>query len=167
MVKMRMEAEAVSHSRTDVSVRGLTSVIDEPVERGGTNLGFSPTETLIASLLGCTNVISHKVAHRMGVEIARHEDPRRSRLRPPRRHAGRRRRRAVSGAHHDHRGRTTSADAAQMDQLRRELAMYCPISKVIRAAGTNLDRSLERDADRGVRRITRRNESPTSAPSSP
>ncbi len=137
MVKMRMDADAVSHSRTDVFIRGLTSVIDEPVERGGTNLGMSPTETFIASLLGCTNVISHKVAHRMGVEIASMK--------------------IRAEADFDRRGvtlaedvalpfpaitmtidLTTSADAGQMDQLRRELAMYCPISKMIRAAGTTL-----------------------------
>jgi len=137
MVKMRMEADAVSHSRTDVSVRGLTNVIDEPVERGGTNLGMSPTETLIASLLGCTNVIGHKVAHRMGIEIAS------MKIRVE--------------VDFDRRGVTlaedvavpfpaltmtidvtTPASAAQIDQLRRELAMYCPISKVMRAAGTTL-----------------------------
>ncbi|NQW58292.1 MAG: OsmC family peroxiredoxin, partial [Polynucleobacter sp.] len=44
-IKMRMQGIAASHSRTDVSIRGLTKIIDEPVERGGTNLGMSPTET--------------------------------------------------------------------------------------------------------------------------
>jgi hypothetical protein len=33
---------------------------------------------------------------------------------------------------------TTPADAAQMDQLRRELSMFCPLAKVIRASGTVL-----------------------------
>lgn len=137
MVKMRMEAEAKSHSRTDVSIRGLVSVIDEPLERGGTNLGMSPTETLISALLSCTSVISHKIARRMGIEIASMN--------------------MRAEVDFDRRGVTlaedvavpfpaitmtidvtTAADAAQMDQLRRELAMYCPIAKVIRAAGTEL-----------------------------
>ena len=68
-ITMRMAGVALSHARTDVSIRGLTKVIDEPVERGGTNLGMSPTETFAASLVGCTNVISHKIAHRMGIEL--------------------------------------------------------------------------------------------------
>ena len=68
-IKMRMEGVAQSHSRTDVSIAGLTTIIDEPVERGGTNLGMSPTQTFAASLIGCTNVISHKIAHKNGVEF--------------------------------------------------------------------------------------------------
>ncbi len=43
--------------------------IDEPRERGGTNLGPSPTETAMAALIGCTNVIGHKVADRLGIDI--------------------------------------------------------------------------------------------------
>lgn len=34
-IRMRMQGVAASHARTDVSIRGLTKVIDEPVERGG------------------------------------------------------------------------------------------------------------------------------------
>ncbi len=137
MVKMRMEGVAMSHARTDVSVRGLTSVIDEPVERGGTNLGMSPTETLISALVACTNVISHKIARKNGIELNQMK--------------------IHAEVDFDRRGVTladevvvpfpaiamtidvaTSADAAQMDQLRRELAMYCPLAKVIRASGTVL-----------------------------
>ena len=50
-VTMRMAGAGTSHSRTDVSVRDVESTIDEPVERGGTNMGLSPTETLMAALL--------------------------------------------------------------------------------------------------------------------
>jgi len=63
-IKMRMQGIAASHSRTDFSIRGLTKIIDEPVERGGTNLGMSPTETFAAALIGCTNVMSQKIAHK-------------------------------------------------------------------------------------------------------
>jgi len=44
-------------------------VIDEPVERGGTNEGQSPTETAFAALMGCTNVIGHKCASKLGIDI--------------------------------------------------------------------------------------------------
>lgn len=137
VIKMRMEGNAVSHARTDVSVRGQTTVIDEPVERGGTNLGMSPTETLISALIGCTNVISHKIAHKNGIVL------RSMQIR--------------AEVDFDRRGVTltedvavpfpaitltidvaTAADAAQMDRLREELAMYCPLAKVIRASGTVL-----------------------------
>lgn len=136
-ITMRMTGESHSHSRTDVSLRGLTMVIDEPLERGGTNLGLSPTETFGASLIGCTNVISQKIAHKNGFELhlltIRLE------------------------AQFDRRGVTLADDVAvpfpamtlhidaesdatpeQMDQLRIELAMYCPIAKLVRASGTEL-----------------------------
>lgn len=136
-IKMRMLGEVRSHSRTDVSIRGLSLLIDEPLERGGTNLGMSPTETFVASLVGCTSVISHKIAHRLGVEL--------------------RDMRVSVEAEFDRRGVTlaeevavpfpamtltidarSDAGAAQLEQLKRELAMFCPIAKLIRASGTEL-----------------------------
>ena len=38
------------------------TVIDEPKEREGLNMGPTPTETMVAALFACTNVISHKCA---------------------------------------------------------------------------------------------------------
>ncbi|QCB48724.1 OsmC family peroxiredoxin [Hydrogenophaga sp. PAMC20947] len=134
---MRMQGEVISHARTDVTVRDLSTTIDEPTERGGTNLGFSPTETFAAALVGCTSVISHKIAHRMGITFG-----------------------AMSlrlEADFDRRGVTlveevavpfpamtlhidvaTDATPEQMEQLQRELAMFCPIAKLVRASGTQL-----------------------------
>lgn len=136
-IKMRMQGAAASHSRTDVSIRGLTKIIDEPVERGGTNLGMSPTETFAAALIGCTNVISHKIAHKNGVQFQRMN----IRLE----------------ADFDRRGVTlvddvavpfpamvlhidvtTAATPDEIEQIKSELAMYCPIAKVVRASGTVL-----------------------------
>ena len=136
-VKWRVEGDAISHARTDVSVRGLSSILDEPIERDGTNLGMTPTETFVAALIGCTNVISHKIAHKNGITFES------MRIRVE--------------AEFDRRGVwlseevavpfpsmtllidvTTSADDDQISQLQQELAMYCPIAKVIRMSGTEL-----------------------------
>jgi putative redox protein len=136
-VTMRMQGQAVSHSRTDIAVRDLHTTIDEPLERGGTNLGLSPTETFVAALVGCTNVISQKIAHKHGFELHRMT--------------------VNAAATFDRRGVTlaedvavpfpeitltidvaTDASAEQLAQLRRELAMYCPIAKLVRASGTVL-----------------------------
>lgn len=138
IVAMRLAGESVSHSRTDVSVRDLRSTIDEPAERGGTNRGLTPTETLMASLIGCTNVITHKVAERNGVHIKSMA----IRLE----------------AQFDRQGVTlaeevdvpfpavtlyidlvTDSDAAAVEQVKRELDMYCPVSKVFRTCGTELN----------------------------
>ena len=137
VVTMRLNGSCASHSRTDVSVRDVRTTIDEPTERGGTNQGLSPTETLMASLLGCTNVITHKVAQRNGVHIQSMN------LRLE--------------AQFDRRGvqlmeevdvpfpsltlyidMVTDADAAAVEKVKRELSMFCPVSKVFRGCGTEV-----------------------------
>lgn len=136
-ITMRMTGAVHSHARTDVGIRGLTQVIDEPLERGGTNLGFSPTETFAASLVGCTNVISQKIAHKNGFELKVSEIRLEAQFD----------RRGVTLAEDVavpfpamtlHIAAATDASEAQMDQLRMELAMYCPIAKLVRASGTEL-----------------------------
>ncbi len=137
-VKLKLDGECPSHARTDVSVRDVRVTIDEPVERGGTNQGPSPTETLMAALIACTNVITHRVAHANGVRL----QAMRVRLE----------------ADFDRRGVTlaeevdvpfpsatlfidvtTDADDAALARVKRELAMFCPVSKVIRGSGTRLE----------------------------
>jgi len=137
VVTQKLEGRAASHSRTAVTGRDRAMVIDEPLERGGTNQGFTPTETLMASLVGCTNVITHKVAHKNGVDIKSMK--------------------VRLEAQFDRRGVTlqeeierpftsvtlhidleTDADAAAMERVKRELAMFCPVAKVFRAAGIDL-----------------------------
>jgi len=137
VVKWRMEGEVLSHSQTRATVRSVSTTIDEPLERGGTNQGQTPTETLVAALVGCTNVISHKIAHKNGIELKRMH--------------------IAADVEFDRRGVTlqenvavpfpaitltidvqTSASAEQMDRLQAELAMFCPLAKLIRASGTLL-----------------------------
>jgi putative redox protein len=137
VVTMKLSGSCASHSRTDVAVRDVKSTIDEPAERGGTNQGLTPTETLMASLIGCTNVITHKVAEKNGVHI----DAMSVRLE----------------AQFDRRGVTlteevnvpfpsvtltidlvTAADAAAVERVKRDLHKFCPVSKVLRACGTEL-----------------------------
>ena len=134
-VRQHITATCPTHSRTDLQVRDLESVIDEPEERDGTNLGFTPTETLVASLIGCTNVISHKIAHKHGIAF---DDMT-----------------VEAEATFDRRGAMleeeiqvpfpkivltinvrTGASDAEMEKVKTELPKFCPVSKVIREAGT-------------------------------
>src|SRR5919106_5957705 len=137
VVTQRLEGRCTSHSRTDVTVRDRSVVIDEPVERGGTNQGLTPTETLMASLIGCTNVITHKVAHKNGVEIKSMNVRLESQFD----------RRGVMLQEELDRpfsavtlyiDMQTDADARAVENVKRELAMFCPVSKVFRAAGIEL-----------------------------
>lgn len=67
--KMNLEAKGVSHGRTDVTMGNHTLVMDEPKARGGTDLAMSPVQVYISSLMGCTNVITHKCAKSLSVSI--------------------------------------------------------------------------------------------------
>ncbi len=58
-----------THSRTELPVRDLEVDIDEPIERGGSNLGPTPTETAMTALIACANVIGHKNATCLGVDL--------------------------------------------------------------------------------------------------
>lgn len=134
---IRMTGTGTSHARTDVEVRDLTSIVDEPVERGGTNMGFSPTETAYAALIGCTNTIGNKCAEKLGVEIG---------------HLG-----FDIEIDFDRRGVllmeevdvpfkairlavTADGPASQdeLDRVAKETAKYCAISKLYQQSGTDL-----------------------------
>ena len=70
--KCRLVGEAVPHSRTDISVRDVKVIKAEPLERDGTNMGASPTETMMAALVACTNNVATRIAHhqKLNFEIA-------------------------------------------------------------------------------------------------
>lgn len=68
-VTLKYSGKGKSHSRTDIQVRDLVAIVDEPVERGGTNEGPSPTEMAYAALIGCTNVIGQKCADKLGIDV--------------------------------------------------------------------------------------------------
>lgn len=69
VVTYKATAQCPTHARTEIPVRNLNVVIDEPEERGGTNMGPTPTETAMAALIACTNVIGHKNAKKLGVDL--------------------------------------------------------------------------------------------------
>ncbi len=138
ITSIRMQGTAETHARTRVSVRDLTSVLDEPNARGGSNMGFTPTETLVASLIGCTNVIASRLAERMGITL--------------------RNLNVSAEAEFDRRGAAleeeieipfpsirltisavSNGTPAQVEKLAEELGKHCPVSKVMRAAGTQVD----------------------------
>lgn len=136
-ITMRMEGVGETHSRTVLSVRDLQSTIDEPLERDGTNLGFSPTETLMASLIGCTNVITQKIAHGMGVEVSGMD----TKLRAQFNRLGVLLQQEVDRPFDDiilDIDIKTNATPEQMEAIKADLAKFCPIAKVIRGNGATI-----------------------------
>jgi uncharacterized OsmC-like protein len=138
IVTQRIHGNCPTHSRTEISTRDVKTVIDEPKERDGTNMGPTPTETLVAALIACTNVISHKCARKHGVDFKAMSIDAESAL--------------------DRRGTqlieeievpfpkirlvinvTTDASEGEMDEVKADLHRFCPIAKVVRNSGTEIE----------------------------
>ena len=135
VVHMKLEGSSKSHSRADIIARDVESVIDEPVARGGTNLGLSPTETLMSSLIGCTNVITHRIMEKMGFKINSLDIRSKTLFNKD----------GVSLIQEVEVpfpeitldiAISTNASESDLVEVQKQLAMYCPIAKVIRNSGT-------------------------------
>ncbi len=137
LVRAKVSGEAESHSRTILKARDLIDVSDEPAERGGTNEGFAPTEMFLASLIACSNVITHKIAKQHGIKLdalAVSLDAGFNRL-------GVTLQEEIELPFPDIQlniSATTDASNSELDQLKRDLPRYCPVSKMIEAAGTDI-----------------------------
>jgi len=137
-VKLRAKAECPSHSLANISVRDLEFAIDEPIERGGTNLGPTPTDTALSALVGCTNVIGHKCASKLGIDVGQLN--------------------ISAVCDFDRRGVTleeeidvpfqkvalrvetsNNVSAEDLDRLASEVSKFCPVSKLFRQGGTIIE----------------------------
>src|SRR5260370_40973996 len=137
-VTQRILGKCPTQSRTEISVRDVRSIIDEPKEREGTNLGPTQTETMLAALIACTNVISHKCAKKHGVAFKAMSIDAESTF--------------------DRRGTqlleeievpfpkirlvvdvTTDASEADIEKVKADLHRFCPISKVVRNSVTDIE----------------------------
>ena len=132
-----IKAECPTHARTHARMRSHEIVIDEPEIRGGTDMGPTPVETYFASLAGCTNVISHRIADEMGIAMDDYSVE-------------------ILGTL-DNRGirdeadievpfpsiqltvafKTTSSEAEVM-ALKEALARRCPVGRAMRASGSDI-----------------------------
>ncbi len=54
-------------------IRGFSTIMDEPLELGGTDTGPNPVEMLLAALGGCQEIVYRAYAALMGLEIERIE----------------------------------------------------------------------------------------------
>lgn len=134
---IKLTGRGTSHALSETAVGGKTIVIDEPVVRGGTDEGPSPTETAYAALVGCTNVIGHKCAKKLGIDIG-HLD-------------------MAMEVDFDRRGvllmeevevpftairldviADGPASQEELDRVGAEVAKFCPIAKLYESSGTKL-----------------------------
>lgn len=137
LIEVRLEAHCPTMSLTEVRVRGHSLVVDEPPYRHGTDVGPTPLETMLAALMSCTHVIARRIAYERGLDLSFLAMRCLGLL--------------------DHRGidrvadvpvpfptieleieaRTTMDDAA-LDSLKDELEARCPMSVILRQAGTRI-----------------------------
>jgi putative redox protein len=68
-VPISIMGNCISHGRTDVEARGKTIIIDEPLQRGGTDLGMTPLETFFSSYCGCINVVANLIIEEQQLDI--------------------------------------------------------------------------------------------------
>jgi len=67
--KFKVTGGHETSTKSIATAREKSVVIDEPVIRGGTDEGPMPVEYVFMGLLGCTHVISNKLAKHHGVEF--------------------------------------------------------------------------------------------------
>jgi len=67
--KISSSGNCPSATRSHIEAGGHQMIIDEPFERGGSGQGATPLEVLVSSLVGCTNVISNRIAKQMNIAI--------------------------------------------------------------------------------------------------
>ena len=134
---IKLTGRGTSHARSETEVGGKTVIIDEPAVRGGTDEGPAPTETAYAALIGCTNVIGHKCAKKLGIEIGHLEFEMEVDFD----------RRGVLLMDEVHvpftaiRLEVTAdgpASEAELEMVATETEKYCPIAKLYEQAGTDL-----------------------------
>ena len=123
-------------TRSDIQIGGHEVTIDEPAERGGTGIGATPLEYLMAALAGCTNVISNRIATDMGIDIdlatVQVEGTVDSRVLQ-----GQATEVAFPKVKLDVTVKT-GADEAQIEALRERLARTCPVSVLLQQAGAEI-----------------------------
>ena len=67
--KFNVTGRQNSSTQSVAEARGKSVVIDEPIQRGGTDEGPMPVEYVFMGLVGCTHVISNKLAAANGIKF--------------------------------------------------------------------------------------------------
>ncbi len=68
-LRIASSGQCPTSTRSHIEAGGHPLVIDEPPERGGSGQGATPLEVLMSSLVGCTNIISHRIAKQLDIDI--------------------------------------------------------------------------------------------------
>jgi len=138
----RLTASARSETprRAKIRIRTHTVVIDDAVERGGTDQGPNPPETFLGSMAGCLNIQMNRLAKERGIKLKNIH--------------------LSIDADFDRRGVTWGEDVPlpfplvritvtgksdasrnKLAMLRRDMLRHCPVSRVLLEGGTRFRQS--------------------------
>lgn len=67
--KFNVSGRHTTGTKSVAEARGKSVIIDEPIQRGGTDEGPMPVEYVFMGLVGCTHVISNKLAAANGIKF--------------------------------------------------------------------------------------------------
>jgi len=69
LMNFKINAKSETPTKTVVTARDFSMIIDEPHMLGGEDHGANPVEYLLGALSGCLNVVGHIVAREMGFDF--------------------------------------------------------------------------------------------------
>jgi uncharacterized OsmC-like protein len=137
LIRVVVEGNCPTMSLTQIRTRGHAFVVDEPPYRHGTDVGPTPLETMLGALVACTNVIARRIAFERDINL----------------HF----RNITCEGMLDHRGIDAEADVpvpfpeirltlqaetdateAQLESLREAFEKRCPMSVILRNAGSRI-----------------------------
>lgn len=142
LAPVRISAVCHGLTRADITARQHSMVIDEPPVRHGQDTGMIPLEALMVSFAGCTNVIANRIAGEMGIELQDVRIDIRGMLDT----------RGIEGVEKLevpfpeiflNISLKTAASAEQMGKLKDDLRWRCPVSALLRAAGSTITESWD------------------------
>lgn len=142
ITRLTASARSETPRRAKIRIRTHTLVIDDAVERGGTDQGPNPPETFLASMAGCLNIQMNRLARERGITLKNI--------------------RLSIDADFDRRGVTWGEDVPlpfplvriavtgksdasknKLAILRRDILRHCPVSRVLLEGGTRFRQSWE------------------------
>ncbi len=134
--EIKVSGTCSNETASEISMGRHTVLFDEPMERGGTDTGATPLEVLMSSLAGCTNVISNRIAKEMEIEF----EIRTIQL------VGSLDMNVISGKAVDavfpqiqlNVEFKSNADEQAIETLQKQLVQRCPVSVLLRQAGTEI-----------------------------
>lgn len=115
-------------ARMQVQARNFQMIVDEPPALGGADQGANPVEYVLAGLVGCLNVMYHLIAKEMDIEIKRLEIEAKGPINLDKLFGKPTEDRPGYKSVHVTLNIETNASEAQVQALRDEVELRCPVS---------------------------------------